>query len=161
MRSAVFFTLFYVVIPTALAFLSVRAHVAAQPDQGMSAVGLDTLFVMVPFYLYAAGSVHFSYTNLHFLRRGIVQDVFARLLTWDIPCQIWVTGSLLVERQVFGKYDSSCVLILVTMSFALPVIAVIVAGLSYPLLPKEVRAMTRLRELGAQPNRSADKAGDA
>jgi len=159
MRSVASFIIFYVVVPAISAFSAVRAHVAAQPEPEMSTVGLEMLFVMVPFYLYAAGCVHFSYTNRMFLQFGMKEDFARRILIWDVPCQIWITASLLIERRVFGNYESSCILIFMAMTFLLPFIALIAAGLTYILVPGGVRSRIHLyRSAARQSFRRTDAA---
>ena len=69
MRSVIFFVVFYVVIPTLMAFLTLKAHIAAQSDPETAAIGLDMTILLVSFYLYGAGSVHFWQTNQFFLQK--------------------------------------------------------------------------------------------
>jgi hypothetical protein len=139
LRAVVFFVVFYMLIPTASAFLAVRHHLDAQPNPRDAAIGLNLLFTMVPFYLYLAGALHYSKTNRPFLQTSLMRDAISRFFTWDVPCQVWVSGSLLIEKMVFHGYGCSCVLIFITMTFLFPVIAVLVAALSYVLMPKELR----------------------
>src|SRR2546423_507272 len=116
LRTAISFILFYVLVPSIFALTSIEAYVQKQANPDFSSTGSGVLYVLVPFYLYGGGSVHFFYTNQVFLRMGIVQDALRRILTWDLPCAIWIYSSLLVERIVFHRYDSSCVLIVITLS---------------------------------------------
>ncbi len=153
MRTVATFTLIYIILPSISVFLSIQSYLPQSALTSIENSGLEQAVLMVPFYFYAAGSVHFHYTNRGFLKLGLLRDLSMRLLTWDVPCQAWIMSAIYLQGILFARVGPSLWGLLVSMMIVFPFMAIIVAGVSFFVLRQTAPTSALSIEMDALANR--------
>jgi hypothetical protein len=131
------------IIPTGATLLAMREYIASQGDLDKNTYfGFPGGVIMIVFYLFCVGVLHFNYTRKVFSQLPLTRDLRMRVLTWDLPCYLWIALSEFIYGIMFRSYDAEFMLLLCIMFCVCPFIVIGVATLTHIAMKRVAPAMS-------------------